>query len=63
VAAPFLAWTCDITENLALLRVLAAPQNLSAMALQVAGYAASTKFELLLICLGYALMALIARRP
>ncbi len=62
VAAPFLAWACDITESLALLRVLAAPQTPSAAALQVAGWASSTKFELLLLCLGYVLVALLVRR-
>jgi hypothetical protein len=62
VAAPFVAWACDITESLALLRLLAAPRDLSRPALQVAGWAASLKFELLLLCLGYTLLAFILRR-
>jgi len=61
-AAPFVAWACDITENLALLRVLAAPQSLPAVPLQVAGWAASLKFELLLVVLGYVLVAFIIER-
>lgn len=61
-AAPFVAWAGDITENLALLRVLAAPQNLSGPALQVAGFAASLKFEVLLLCVGYVVVAFILQR-
>ena len=61
-ALPFVAWACDITENLALLRVLAAADTPSATALQVAGWAASTKFELLLVCLAYSLGVLLLNR-
>jgi hypothetical protein len=62
VVAPFVAWASDITENLALLRVLAAPADPSRVALQVAGLASSFKFELLLLCLGYTMVAFILRR-
>jgi hypothetical protein len=62
VAAPFLAWACDIAENLALFQVLAAPQAPPPAALQVAGWASSTKFELLILCFAYVLAVLLFRR-
>jgi hypothetical protein len=51
--APFAAWLCDAVENLALLRVLAAPNAPSAAALTLANACATLKFALLLACLLY----------
>ena len=62
LAAPFAAWAYDLTENLALLRVLANPVAPAAAPLLLAGIVASLKFALLLACLGYWLAVLVSRR-
>ena len=61
-AAPFAAWVCDLTENFALLRVLTIPSDPSPAAVRLASLCASLKFELLLVCLTYILVAWILRR-
>jgi hypothetical protein len=60
-AAPFAAWLLDVVENLALLRVLAAPAAPPAGLLIVAGLSASVKFLLLLACGLYVIFALVLR--
>jgi len=48
---PFGSWLCDGIENISLLAVLSNPGN--AVALALAGWCATVKFALLLLCLLY----------